>query len=761
MLIIIIILILICSVAVVVYIKSNDVLTTLVTTTPVIVTPSGVTNIGPSTSLIKSVTRSTDNTPEYTTNIPVSIDGVITQIGDPYVTVTKITPADSNVEVVTTTPVVLTLNTSVPPKTIVTNSGDPVSVIISKTPATSTNPEITTTTPVTYNGSIITPIGPAVVTTVKVTPIDCNVSEWSSSLCNAQCGETGTQTQTRKIVVKLPGSGTETCPALMQTIECQADACSVATDCVMSDWGEYSPCDATECGTSGNKVRVRTILTEASNGGLACGPLTETTSCNSDDCPPTDCVMSSYEKYGECVGANGAPLPCGRSGQQTYKRTVISEPTYGGLPCGSRSMELPCNTDPCPVPVDCIMSEWQDTSICSGANNTVLECNAPGTKTQQRTVITTPTNGGVACGPSNRTIACSGPPCPNAINCAVSEWTPYSACNNVGCGTTGKQSRSRTILTYPMYGGTQCPQLSESIDCIGEPCPAPEDCVMGDWTPLTPCRGPNDAVLACGTTGTQTQTRKVLSFPKYGGAQCGSTTNTLPCQAPACPPPDACSIGEVVLPSQWKKYVYTPTMGVPKVLCTAPNGSPGAVNIKLNPCPGFPINCVSPPGVYDIPAIGYDFTDFSAVNANDWITSWYPPPNYQLPSGNDLIGLWVSRPSPKDYGENSYYTVPGTYFELSAYNPATREVTGRFIQYYNSAGFMSTPKYTYAYTNITGSLSQSNVLTIIVTTIGGNNVATYSAKFNHPKIMDFTVNTRYTIGTNVTISSAVISYAKN
>lgn len=61
-------------------------------------------------------------------------------------------------------------------------------------------------------------------------------------------------------------------------------------NCVMSDWTEWSSCvGLSESG--GTQTRTRTIITEPMNGGLACGPLTETRAC----CVrPTGLALKSY-----------------------------------------------------------------------------------------------------------------------------------------------------------------------------------------------------------------------------------------------------------------------------------------------------------------------------------------------------------------------------------------------------------------------------------------------------------------------------------
>jgi len=55
------------------------------------------------------------------------------------------------------------------------------------------------------------------------------------------------------------------------------------------------------------------------------------------------------------------------------------------------------------------------------------------------------------------------------VDCVLSEWSP-GACSQT-CGSGLSQS-SRTIITYPAYGGTPCEHLEETVACNTEPCPA-------------------------------------------------------------------------------------------------------------------------------------------------------------------------------------------------------------------------------------------------------------------------------------------------
>ena len=67
---------------------------------------------------------------------------------------------------------------------------------------------------------------------------------------------------------------------------CEDGSCGLApvepVDCTVSEWSAWSGCSV-ECG-SGERTRTRTIVTDASCGGVECPPLSESEACNGDVC---------------------------------------------------------------------------------------------------------------------------------------------------------------------------------------------------------------------------------------------------------------------------------------------------------------------------------------------------------------------------------------------------------------------------------------------------------------------------------------------
>lgn len=97
-----------------------------------------------------------------------------------------------------------------------------------------------------------------------------------------------------------------------------------STDCVLSEWSEYSECVDNE------QTRTRTIIVPASEGEVCIGDLTETISCNNE---PVDCVMSEWSEWSECVE---------QLGEKSRTREVLVEAINGGN-CGNTVEFHPCD----------------------------------------------------------------------------------------------------------------------------------------------------------------------------------------------------------------------------------------------------------------------------------------------------------------------------------------------------------------------------------------------------------------------------------
>merc|ERR1711971_616766 len=228
----------------------------------------------------------------------------------------------------------------------------------------------------------------------------------------------------------------------------KTDEAPATVKCVVSEWSECKAANLLDCGPG---TQNRTVVTPASNGGQECPKLTK--DCSLKSCP-VKCVLSEWS---ECIAVNS--WDCGpgtktKTVPGTKTRTVTTPASHEGKKCPqlSKSCEMTKN-----CPVKCVVSDWSE---CKTGNS--LDC-GPGTKT--RTVITQANYGGLEC-PSLTQSCEMSKKCP-AVNCAVSDWSECKTGNLLDCGPGTK---TRTVITPALYGGLECPSLTQSCE-MSKKCP--------------------------------------------------------------------------------------------------------------------------------------------------------------------------------------------------------------------------------------------------------------------------------------------------
>jgi hypothetical protein len=191
---------------------------------------------------------------------------------------------------------------------------------------------------------------------------DCVVTDWIPQECSIECidqvlcdgakeGELphpscggGIQNMTRNVVQN--ESLGAACPALVLTKGCNNMPCPI--NCEQSEWSPFGKCTK-ECG-GGIEQRSRNIVVKPDNGGEACGPSSDTQTCNVQSCD-VDCVLSEWTVWGPCSRA------CA-SGVQERAKTEIS-PLEGNGKCAhhkdaERFEQQTCNTLECPPAPICV-----------------------------------------------------------------------------------------------------------------------------------------------------------------------------------------------------------------------------------------------------------------------------------------------------------------------------------------------------------------------------------------------------------------------
>jgi len=239
---------------------------------------------------------------------------------------------------------------------------------------------------------------------------------------------------------------------------------------------------------------------------------------------------------------------------------------YGGAPCFEFSQTQACNIQQCDRA--CVVSPWSNWADCN------QKCNG-GTQARTRTVQVQPIGKGAPCPELTETQACNAFSCP--IDCAVSDWSMWTACTATCGGGTQKQQRS--VSTPAAHGGKACPILEQVRACNEAACPlwqagewsvCDKACGRGSQTRVVTCVAASQSSSECDQTnkplermdcnthecekpcilsdfsdwsvcsaecggGMQHQLRVVLQQPNALGKPCDSLVNMRTCNTNPCP----------------------------------------------------------------------------------------------------------------------------------------------------------------------------------------------------------------------------------
>jgi hypothetical protein len=91
------------------------------------------------------------------------------------------------------------------------------------------------------------------------------------------------------------------------------------------------------------------------------------------------------------------------------------------------------------------------------------------------------------------------------------------------CG--GSEMMKRDVLVAPNQYGMACPPMERPKKCKQVKCPV--DCVLSEWSGWSKCSKDCES-------GVQTQTRSILTKPKYGGDKCDTPQEIRSCNTMSC-----------------------------------------------------------------------------------------------------------------------------------------------------------------------------------------------------------------------------------
>jgi hypothetical protein len=424
------------------------------------------------------------------------------------------------------------------------------------------------------------------------TSVNCKVSDWGPlGQCSKPCGG-GTMVRTRTVEIPAANGGTA-CPTLEDKQACNVQDCPV--DCEQTPWTAWGTCSA-PC-NGGTQTRTRTIKTQPTYNGLACGPSTDPQPCNQQECP-VDCV-------GSWVGCN---VTCG-TGLDTYEITTPAK--NGGKECDTVGKATKaCVLAPCGV--DCI-GGWEGVTSSNpdGWSDSCPTCGT-GKQTRKYKVTKKSAGSGKSCpygdGYSEERDCLGLSPCPGPVDC-VGDWDVWTGCSK-GCGG-GTRTRRYTITKDAANGGKACPKKTgdvETEECNKTSCCDPSVYKLDGWTDVTGPDGKAAPPFNCdGNAGDGRpyvlQTRP-LKFPDNpNGAASATACNILVNQyrytaigcADRTPKGGSCSDSGVTW-SAASGCGVTPSIHTTNIGGTCnPSGNPwtasGCTNSQAEVAPSYPGSC--------------------------------------------------------------------------------------------------------------------------------------------------------------------------
>ncbi|KAI7806178.1 putative thrombospondin type-1 domain-containing protein 7A-like [Triplophysa rosa] len=370
----------------------------------------------------------------------------------------------------------------------------------------------------------------------------CQLVPWSIRRDSRGAQENcGAGVQTRAISCRqLDGTLVDVahCLRFANTMPAVSQSCQLPCrdDCQLTNWSKFSPCSS-DC--VGVRTRKRVLVgkskkkDECKNSQMY--PLSETQYCPCDkyNAQPvgnwSDCILPEG-RVESALGmkVQGDVKECG----QGYR--------YQAMVCYDQDNRLVetsrCNShgyieEACivPCPSDCKLSEWSNWSRCSKS------CGS-GVKVRSKWLREKPYNGGRPCPKLdhlNQAQVYEVVPC--VSDCSQYVWVaePWSVwkVSNVdlkeNCGE-GVQTRRVRCMLNTADGPTDgvddylCDPEEMPLGTRESRLPCPEDCVLSDWTPWTPCD------LPCTGRDDRERTAFALRLPKEG-EDCPVSMQTEPC----------------------------------------------------------------------------------------------------------------------------------------------------------------------------------------------------------------------------------------
>jgi len=190
---------------------------------------------------------------------------------------------------------------------------------------------------------------------------DCEMGDWVVGPCSSTCvdanGNPGIQLITRTPIEKWDPTTPEGkygagCPPNMVSRDCSNVPCPI--DCSMQDWTGWSKCSK-DCG-GGQQGRSRAVDTEAQYGGKECPANAEERLCNTGSCD-VDCVLADWGGWSPCTKSCKWRSTAKPGSQKRNRGIAVAAKGNGKCPkplTRERYQHQMCNNFICPKDIKCV-----------------------------------------------------------------------------------------------------------------------------------------------------------------------------------------------------------------------------------------------------------------------------------------------------------------------------------------------------------------------------------------------------------------------
>ncbi|XP_038052969.1 thrombospondin type-1 domain-containing protein 7A-like [Patiria miniata] len=322
-------------------------------------------------------------------------------------------------------------------------------------------------------------------------------------------------------------------------------------DCAMTVWSAWSECSST-CSPA-TKFRTRRVLTPPRHGGQECGELAEREACSElPDCEVevlvpiytwkigewSSCRQASQHAASGCgLGQRFRSISCVDSQGEVVDNDLCSHDQQDPQKRGTQ----PPSAETCPVPCDCLTSQWSAWGACSQTCRLPAQATSPPVQTRTREIVTLPENGGLPCPSLEERKECEGDPLPDCprFEWVAEDWQPCRLSPDSD-GTCGAGRQKRQVYCIQEGDADRIPVTADN--CINSPVNStslepptkracwvdcPVDCQLGEWQNWSPCS------QSC-EEGIQVRVREVLVQPAHGGKECGPLAEAKECEFVEC-----------------------------------------------------------------------------------------------------------------------------------------------------------------------------------------------------------------------------------